>query len=65
MGLHDRCGRTAFLWAASLGHLATVQQLIAAGADVSVRDQGGRTTLDLAVAKGRVGVERFLQSLNT
>ncbi|CAH0046378.1 unnamed protein product [Clonostachys solani] len=64
MALHDKAGRTPFLWAALLGHLTTVQQLIAAGADVSVRDPGGRTALDLATAKGRVGVQQFLERMN-
>ena len=45
-------GQTASMWAAAEGHAAVVAPLVAAGADVDVRSDGGFTPLAFAVRAG-------------
>ena len=47
-------GQTALMWAAAEGHAAVVAPLVAAGADVDARSDGGFTPLAFAVRAGRV-----------
>ena len=45
-------GQTALMWAAAEGHAAVVAPLVAAGADVDARSDGGFTPLAFAVRAG-------------
>ena len=45
-------GQTALMWAAAEGHAAVVAPLVAAGADVDARSEGGFTPLAFAVRAG-------------
>jgi ankyrin repeat protein/biotin operon repressor len=49
--VESRKGQTALMWAASEGHSAVVQALIAAGADVKAVSKTGYTALIFAAAK--------------
>ena len=60
-------GWTALLEAVILGdggrdHQEVVRTLLAAGADPSIADRGGRTPLDHATARGQAEVERILRA---
>jgi len=47
-------GRTALMWAAARGHETAVRVLVeAGGADVNATDSGGRSALDLVLARAR------------
>ena len=45
-------GQTALMWAAAEGHAAVVAPLVAVGADVDARSDGGFTPLAFAVRAG-------------
>ncbi len=45
-------GATALHHAATCGHAAVVEKLLAAGADADVQNSGGNTALHLAASKG-------------
>ena len=53
---------TALLWAADMGHLDVMQALMAAGADLSARDESGLTPLLWAADRGHVDCVRALLS---
>ena len=54
-------GQTALMWAAAEGHAAVVAPLVAAGADVDARSDGGFTPLAFAVRAGHgAAVEALL-----
>jgi ankyrin repeat protein len=48
----DNRGRTALMMAAEQGHTAIAKRLVAAGADVALRDKDGRSAADLATSEG-------------
>jgi ankyrin repeat protein len=53
-------GQTALMWAAAEGHVAVVQALVNAGADLRARSNGGFTALLFAVREGKLDVVRAL-----
>ncbi len=54
-------GQTALMWAAAEGHAAVVAPLVAAGADIDARSDGGFTPLAFAVRAGHApAVEALL-----
>ena len=56
-------GQTALMWAAAEGHAAVVAPLVAAGADVDARSDGGFTPLAFAVRAGHGGtVEALMEA---
>ncbi|MGD9096924.1 MAG: ankyrin repeat domain-containing protein, partial [Desulfobacterales bacterium] len=61
VNLQDRLGRSALLLAASEGHAAIVEQLLAKGAKASLTNKSGRTALDVAAAEGHEQVVRILE----
>ena len=56
----DADGRTTLHWAASGGHLETVQYLMAAGLEVNATDDAGWTPAHVAVSSGHAPVVRAL-----
>ena len=63
----NRLGWTALLEAVILGeggraHVSTVRQLVAAGADVGVRDKSGLTALEHARRRGFAAIVRILRA---
>ena len=57
-------GFTALIWAAQLGHAASVERLLAAGADPTVRAFDGRSAEDWAAANGHGPVLALLPQPN-
>ena len=53
-------GQTALMWAAAEGHAAIVSPLVAAGADVDARSDGGFTPLAFAVRAGHAAAAEAL-----
>jgi len=53
-------GWTALIWAAKEGHLNSVDRLLIAGADKTLKDRQGRSALDWAQVKGHDEVVRRL-----
>ena len=49
----DCHGNTALHWASSLGNMAVVEALLAAGANASVRNNWGSTPVHMAVRNGK------------
>ncbi|TMW56644.1 hypothetical protein Poli38472_006654 [Pythium oligandrum] len=58
--VQDRFGMTALHWASYGGKLDCVQELLKAGASVTIVDQNGRNALHHACRKDHDGVVRFL-----
>ncbi len=62
----NSCGkdkRTPLHWAATLGHLNMVKNLVEYGADISLVDYFGRTPLDDAKNRGQKSIVKFLEAL--
>ena len=59
----DKLGMTPLLYAASIdfGDTAVVEKLLAAGADIGVKNETGRTALDLARAYKHPSIARLLE----
>lgn len=57
----DESGRTALMYAAMGGDVATVQRLLDLGADVDAVDAMGNTAVDLAAKNGRQDVVELLE----
>lgn len=53
-------GQTALMWAAAEGHVAVVQALVDAKADLQARSNGGFTALLFAVREGKIDAVRTL-----
>lgn len=53
-------GQTALMWAAAEGHVAALEQLLKAGADLSVRTKVGFDAFLFAVREGRIDAARAL-----
>ena len=53
---------TALMWAAGGGHPATVKFLLDAGADTSLKDNRGKTALDIADETGKLDVKKVLSA---
>lgn len=45
---HKNYGTTALMYASRSGYIEMVKQLLEKGADINIKDDGGRTALDLA-----------------
>ena len=58
----NSAGRTALMLAASGGHVEAVQRLVAAGADITVKDASGQTAEQLARRSGYKQIESILKS---
>lgn len=56
----DAGGNTVLMEAAKAGQLEMVQALVAAGAEVGIKNQRGLTALDMAKAKNQAAVAEFL-----
>ena len=56
----DAGGNTVLMKAAKAGQLKMVQALVAAGAEVGIKNQRGLTALDMAKAKNQAAVAEFL-----
>ena len=52
--------QTLLMWASRTGHEAIIMSLVAAKADLDLKDAEGRTALSHAIAGGRVRVVKFL-----
>ena len=56
-------GQTALMWAAAEGHSNVIRVLLARGADIHARSNGGFTPLLFAVREGKIGaVKTFLEA---
>ena len=55
-------GETPLMRAASIGLVAVIRRLLAAGADVQVRDVNGRRAIDIARARGHAEVVAVLKA---
>ena len=58
----DNIGQTALMLAAISGKAATTAQLVEAGADATLRSNGGKTALEIAEQKGQAEVATLLRS---
>jgi uncharacterized protein len=47
--------------AAALGHLAMIQPLVDAGADINFRDEQGRSAIDIAIKEGHQAIVKLLR----
>ena len=56
----DNDGKTALMLAALIRHADTVKLFVEKGADVNIRDKGGRTALSLAKEFGRINIAQIL-----
>ena len=61
MNAVDEQGNSALMEASARGHLLVVQSLLAAGADVSLKNKGGRSALDRAKAVNNAAVIAMLE----
>lgn len=57
-------GNTALHWACLNGHLETVKALVAAGADVKLRNRGRRMPIDEAESQGKESIVLWLLALD-
>ncbi|HEV2601148.1 MAG TPA: ankyrin repeat domain-containing protein [Candidatus Babeliales bacterium] len=57
----DRYGRTALMYAAKAGNLDMVKNLVAAGANIEIKDPQRTAALDIAKQKNQVKVVEYLQ----
>ena len=57
----DDNGRTALHWAALHGKIQVVEALLNAGADKAVKDEDGRTALDLAQYNNHPAIVKLLR----
>jgi ankyrin repeat protein len=53
-------GQTALMWAAAEGHRAVIETLVARGADIRARSNGGFTALLFAAREGRISAVQAL-----
>ena len=53
-------GQTALMWAAAEGHAAVIEALVARGADVHARSNGGFTALLFAAREGQIAASKAL-----
>ena len=53
-------GLTALMWAGGAGHLATVQALLAQGADPTLVDNRGKTVIQMAAENSHLDVVKLL-----
>jgi hypothetical protein len=65
LGVRDKGGRTAWLWAAARGHVDVLKVLKGEGHDVNDATQGGWNALHLAGESDRVNAVRYLVSVGT
>ncbi|MCW5625511.1 MAG: ankyrin repeat domain-containing protein, partial [Burkholderiales bacterium] len=54
---------TALMWAAGAGDAATVRALVQAGADPALKDDRGKTALDIAREMRRESIAEILSGL--
>lgn len=62
--LQNEGGNTALHWACLNGHLDTVKCLIEAGADVKIKNKGGRMPIDEAESQGKESIVLWLLALD-
>src|SRR6266511_601613 len=56
-------GQTALMWAAGEGHVETIKALVARGADLKTRENGGWTAFLFAAREGQIDAVRALLAL--
>ncbi len=59
----DQYGNTALIYASQAGNLDIVKELVAAGADASIRNKSGATALDFAEGDEHFHVTEYLQNV--
>lgn len=64
LDLQNEGGNTALHWACLNGHLATAKVLVAAGADVKIKNRGGRIPIDEAESQSKEAIVLWLIALD-
>ena len=60
--MQDDLGRTALILFSSIGNFKLVEYLIKNGADVNIKNNEGKTALDLAKEKGHIKISEILKN---
>jgi len=64
MDHQDKGGNTALMWATGNGSINSVDWLLGKGADATIRNESGRTALDIAENKGYAEIALMLRSVS-